>query len=184
VIVDIDFFKSINDKCGYLAGNAVLGRFGEIFKEELRISDLVFQGLGNYVNDDSEDDEPGNGEPVLARDGGEEFSVILPNTNLEDAGLVAERIRKRMEKVVVEYQSSTKGALKIPFTVSIGVAEANDGDPDFASLKDRADSALGIAKQKWGRNTAIGSVHTKSGHMTYRCFSPGDRKPPPGKPRK
>ena len=83
---------------------------------------------------------------LFGRYGGEEFSVILPNTELTGAHDVAERIRKTIENSVIEYQGK-----KINVTVSIGIAVMNEYDTRYEDIISRADIALYQAKNS-GRN--------------------------------
>jgi len=94
MFIDIDNFKHINDTYGHIAGDIVLKKIAQIIKSSIRKSDYAF------------------------RYGGEEFLVVLPFTSKDEALLVAEKIRKKIEKTVIKYN---KHLLKI--TVSIGVSE-------------------------------------------------------------
>lgn len=113
VMFDIDHFKQVNDELGHLEGDRVLRQFAQLVDESVRDTDVV------------------------ARFGGEEFVVILPQTDLAGACTFAERLRRKIEQL-------------FSFTVSGGVAVALDGDtPD--SLVGRVDAALYHAKSA-GRN--------------------------------
>ncbi|AEH44760.1 diguanylate cyclase [Thermodesulfatator indicus DSM 15286] len=122
-ILDIDFFKNINDKYGHLCGDKVLKTLAEILREETRKSD------------------------ILARYGGEEFVILLPSTNLQGAKTLAERLRQKIEK----YEFSCE-KYKFSITVSFGVASLDPKKKttviDFLSA---ADKALYISKRQ-GRN--------------------------------
>ena len=121
--LDVDFFKSFNDKHGHAAGDAVLGAVGRILTEQCRKGDMP------------------------ARYGGEEFTVILPNTNPLGASVVAERIRRAFEASSIPFEGKT---LKI--TMSVGVASAQGRSIEPVSvLAARADDALYAAKRA-GRN--------------------------------
>lgn len=121
--MDIDKFKSINDTYGHAAGDAVLKALARACAPHLREVD------------------------TLARLGGEEFAVLLPETDLAAAQHVAERIRQALaEEGVASSNTET-----IRFTVSLGAAEYKDGTEDLATLLHRADAALYRAKQT-GRN--------------------------------
>jgi diguanylate cyclase (GGDEF)-like protein len=123
IIADIDFFKSINDTFGHLAGDMVIKAVGESLKKELRESDHI------------------------ARYGGEEFAVILPETSLKGSLKVAERLRVAIESLKVVYENK-----KINFTMSFGVAELSiNANISRKELIKNADSALYRAKQQ-GRN--------------------------------
>ncbi|MFA4830095.1 MAG: diguanylate cyclase [Thermodesulfovibrionales bacterium] len=122
IILDIDNFKSINDCMGHLTGDLVLREFTALLKNNFR-----------------------KGETV-ARYGGEEFAVILPNTD-EAGGLkAAEIMRKKVESKVFQTGTET-----INITVSIGVAEFNNGIKDLDDVIVRADMALYRAKNA-GKN--------------------------------
>ncbi|MGZ5853384.1 MAG: GGDEF domain-containing protein, partial [Xanthobacteraceae bacterium] len=122
LILDLDFFKKINDTFGHQSGDRVLCAFCETASETLRPNDL------------------------FARMGGEEFACLLPGASSENALAVAERIRASFEgrRIRVGTQVSTS-------TVSIGVAMANNIGADLGALLAAADHALYQAKAK-GRN--------------------------------
>ena len=124
LILDIDYFKSINDTFGHDAGDDVLREFADRLKKSIRGIDLA------------------------CRYGGEEFVVVMPETDLGVATLVAERIRRRIagESFAVE-----RGARSLKVTISVGIA-ARMGPQDNASqILKRADEALYRAKRD-GRN--------------------------------
>lgn len=119
MIFDVDFFKKINDTYGHDVGDQVLITLGQEVTKLLRETD------------------------VLCRIGGEEFTVIMPETNLEKAEVTAERLRKAIETL-------PEDTLPTNLTVSFGVAYMTRWDNDKTLLK-RADEALYKAKEK-GRN--------------------------------
>lgn len=121
-MMDLDHFKQVNDKCGHSIGDKVLVAFCEIVASEIRHSDL------------------------LGRLGGEEFALVLPQTNLDDGIQLAERIRQRVE---AELAASVCGSFDIAITVSIGVVEWHA--EDFNKALSRADKCLYEAKAL-GRN--------------------------------
>lgn len=125
LMIDVDYFKTINDECGHLVGDEVLRHLGQVLAGSLRPQDL------------------------LARFGGEEFAVLLPNVDEERAQSVAERLRQAVERA----PSAPGGGMRPRVTVSIGVAtlSADDTEPATATLLHRADQALYRAKQT-GRN--------------------------------
>ena len=123
MLLDVDFFKKINDQYGHAGGDEVLRRLSRVLSDLLR-----------------EVDTP-------ARLGGEEFVVLMPETPLEGARLVAERVRAGMEATVVELGDGRF----IRFTVSIGLAQWADGEDDIDVPLHRADEALYRAKAG-GRN--------------------------------
>lgn len=124
LIFDIDNFKRTNDHYGHATGDQVLHKLAERCQKKSRAIDLV----GRY--------------------GGEEFVLLLPETNLEAARLVAERLRL---SIMNESFPTDVGALRI--TISVGVAEASDMDT-LRSLIERADTALYKAKRA-GRNRVM-----------------------------
>jgi two-component system cell cycle response regulator len=127
--LDIDHFKQINDKpgWGHPIGDEVLRAVSLEIKNSLRSIDL------------------------LARYGGEEFIVVMPSTSIEDAKIVAERIRKNVEKKVIEI-SASPGFAKC--TISIGLAIMNKDYFSAEELKKRADFSLYKAKEL-GRNMVV-----------------------------
>lgn len=125
VLFDIDFFKAINDKQGHLMGDRVLRAVADLLAEGARDCDIV------------------------ARYGGEEFVLLQPQTGLNDATVVAERLRQMIEDSVLE---------NVKLTVSGGVATYQDGD-DLRTIVGRADRALYQAKAQ-GRNRIV--QHTGS----------------------
>lgn len=126
LMMDIDKFKSINDTHGHDAGDAVLRHLARACAPHLREVD------------------------ILARLGGEEFAVLLPDTAQEGAHQVAERIREALAGEPVP----TSDGPPLNFTVSIGVAEHDGAAEDIAALVKQADLALYQAKQS-GRNRVV-----------------------------
>ena len=127
IMIDIDHFKKVNDTHGHLAGDAALKELCRRLKPRVRATDL------------------------LARYGGEEFAVVLPATTREGALQYAEILR-----ALVESEPFPHDALRIPCTISLGVAAvepAAPGTPD--ELIKRADANLYEAKRS-GRNRAVG----------------------------
>jgi two-component system cell cycle response regulator len=127
LVLDIDLFKTVNDTWGHDAGDEVLREFADRVRACTRGIDLV------------------------ARMGGEEIVVVLPDTTLEAACDVAERIRERVEADGFAIHANTR---HIPVTVSIGVASRRAGDAAPAEMMKRADDALYRAKAA-GRNRVI-----------------------------
>ncbi|AFS77106.1 putative signal transduction GGDEF domain-containing protein [Gottschalkia acidurici 9a] len=124
IITDIDFFKTINDKYGHLAGDLILKEFSSILKECLKCED-----------------------DWIARYGGEEFLVCLHNSTLEKSVEVAELMRASIQDKKFIYDNNT-----IKITSSFGVCSVHSIDqPDISSLINCADKNLYIAKNK-GRN--------------------------------
>jgi diguanylate cyclase (GGDEF)-like protein len=121
VLIDIDRFKEINDTYGHLMGDKILASVSANCKLEFRQVDLV------------------------ARYGGDEFIVLLPETKLHEALSAAERLRMRIENLRFAYEGE-----ELRTTICIGVAEMQRGD-SLKSLIERTDQALYRAKQG-GRN--------------------------------
>jgi len=132
LMLDIDFFKRVNDKWGHASGDRVLSALAEVLRNNMRTADLP------------------------ARLGGEEFAVLLPGASLTEATATAERLRVAMAAMSVEPAPDAPppetGDGRIHFTVSIGVAEAvTDGCPTLDAMLAAADRRLYAAKQA-GRN--------------------------------
>ncbi|MCP3664347.1 MAG: diguanylate cyclase [Gammaproteobacteria bacterium] len=116
IMLDIDFFKKVNDTYGHQAGDKVLGVLGQLLKKQTREVDLV----GRY--------------------GGEEFVVLLPETGRTSAHGVAEKIRQTVEKMGFHSEGS-----RVPLTLSCGVASFEKDEKPMDVIK-RADKALYEAK--------------------------------------
>ena len=116
-VVDIDFFKQVNDSYGHSTGDAVLCKVTDVIKNTLRASDELF------------------------RYGGEEFTIILNGTDSDGANNVAERIREEIENAYFEHEGN-----RIPLTVSIGISSLTTRD-DAKRLFNKADAALYRAKE-------------------------------------
>jgi diguanylate cyclase (GGDEF)-like protein len=131
LMIDVDNFKRINDEYGHLAGDQVLREVGHLIGQTIRGIDIA----GRY--------------------GGEEFCVILPDTDKPGALLAAERVRLAIaDQKIRAYDAS------VHVTVSVGVATIPDDAHHMGELMDKADWALYRAK-RLGRNRAIGfSVYT------------------------
>jgi len=123
VSLDIDHFKTINDNFGHPAGDHVL-------KE---VSRLLTNGIRK--------------EDVLARMGGEEFTLLLPETDLKNSEILAERIRNTIQNEFICYRDS----VQINVTVSLGLTLLTDTDDHFDDVLIRVDEALYLAKTR-GRN--------------------------------
>jgi diguanylate cyclase (GGDEF)-like protein len=122
MMLDIDHFKQVNDTCGHAAGDEVLRAVAERCRKNLRDIDLC----GRY--------------------GGEEFVVLLPETDLSGTRNVAERLRRCIADVPIE----TSAGL-VPVTISLGIAVSTDDCPDVAALINQADAGMYAAKAA-GRN--------------------------------
>ena len=123
VMCDIDHFKNINDKFGHDGGDAVLKRFASLASGMLR-----------------------EGVDTVGRLGGEEFALLLPETDAEAAAMVADRMREVCEKIAIRMDA---GVAEI--TCSFGVTDLAGDDDDATSMLKRADMALYESKES-GRN--------------------------------
>jgi two-component system cell cycle response regulator len=126
LVLDIDYFKAINDTYGHDAGDDVLREFATRIKKSIRGIDLA------------------------CRYGGEEFVIVMPETDMAVAALVAERIRRR---IASEPFAIDQGAKAIDVTLSIGLSALATNDTAATILK-RADQALYRAKRD-GRNRVV-----------------------------
>jgi diguanylate cyclase (GGDEF)-like protein len=118
IAIDLDHFKKINDTYGHLGGDAVLREFGMMMAQAARAGDMV------------------------ARTGGEEFSILLPDTGMAGATLVADRLCERVRK-----HAFMVNGKPVALTASFGVVSTRPGrDESDANLKLRADEALYAAK--------------------------------------
>jgi diguanylate cyclase (GGDEF)-like protein len=129
ILLDVDHFKKYNDNYGHVEGDYCLQR--------------VARTLSKEVN------RPGD---LVARYGGEEFVVLLPNTSLEDAGLVAERLRRAVEGLKISHAFSKTSSI---VTISLGVSSLiPDMHVTFNMFVDSADKAMYQAKTA-GRNRIV-----------------------------
>ena len=126
LMLDLDFFKSINDKYGHATGDRVLVDFAAAVKCDMRQIDL------------------------FGRLGGEEFCLLLQQTNRRDAISVADRIRQRVQNMTL-FEANAE---PLNVTVSIGVAVIEDHDLTLENVIERADKALYKAKTS-GRNCVV-----------------------------
>jgi diguanylate cyclase (GGDEF)-like protein len=124
MMIDIDDFKEVNDRYGHIEGDRILTVLAGVLKTETRDTD------------------------ICCRYGGEEFVVIMPSTDLREAGILAERLRSKVEK-------GMHGGRGV--TISIGVASCDTTTHTSKSLVEKADVALYRAKQK-GKNRVEVSV--------------------------
>ncbi len=130
LMVDIDHFKKINDLYGHQAGDEVLKCFGNLLRQVTRKMDII------------------------ARYGGDEIAILMPNTEQDLAWKIAERIRKTIEEKSPDLQSEFCKGKDIGCTVSIGIAPLIDGTVDGNHLLRMADVALHNAKES-GRNCIV-----------------------------
>ncbi len=126
IMFDIDHFKKINDGYGHPAGDEVIRQTAKTVLEQIREIDIA----GRY--------------------GGEEFCIIMRNTDSDGASIVAERIRKAIEALDVCYEQH-----KIKFTISLGIADLTKNEKNLTQFIDNADKALYKAKQSGRNNTVI-----------------------------
>ena len=126
LMMDLDGFKAVNDTLGHLMGDYVLSKIATVIKNSSRASDLP------------------------SRYGGEEFAVILPNTNVSEARMVAERIRGSIEGIdfIVEGKPTTS------VTISVGIASLK-GSEMAKDIIDRADKAIYAAKGRGGNKVSV-----------------------------
>jgi len=118
MMIDLDHFKQVNDKLGHIEGDIILQKFSKIIEKMIRTAD------------------------IFARLGGEEFGVIVPNTSIEQASMLSQKMHKKLEDY---FMGNT-----YMITISIGIAEFSTTD-NINTLMQRADKALYQAKRK-GRN--------------------------------
>ena len=122
IMLDIDLFKSVNDRYGHDVGDRVLKEVADVFRTSKRASDIV------------------------GRVGGEEFALLLPETTLDNARAAGERMRKAVANRVVAVDGTI-----IPITISVGASAAQEGTSGIVKLMKQADVALYEAKRA-GRN--------------------------------
>jgi two-component system cell cycle response regulator len=127
MVLDIDYFKSVNDTHGHDAGDDVLREFALRVRKCIRNIDLA------------------------CRYGGEEFVLVMPETDIAVATMVAERLRRR---IAGEPFSIQQGAQALEVTISIGIAAASGASDTAAAILKRADTALYQAKRD-GRNRVV-----------------------------
>lgn len=135
IMIDIDFFKSVNDTYGHAVGDLVLKTVSDVIRLQLREYDIA----GRY--------------------GGEEFTLILPNTDEKSASMVAERLRKAVEKTVIDISKINPDYKKINVTISLGVHQAKNKE-NAETLIINADKALYKAKAD-GRNRVVSTVKAR-----------------------
>jgi diguanylate cyclase (GGDEF)-like protein len=122
IMLDIDYFKKLNDTYGHALGDKALQAFANTLQNHLRPADL------------------------LGRLGGEEFAVLLPNTAETEALAIAQTLRQQISQIELEHNQQF-----IQFTVSLGVVESNRESANIDALLAQADKALYVSKDK-GRN--------------------------------
>lgn len=122
-MADIDFFKKINDTYGHLAGDEILKKISECLIKNTK------------------------GDDIVGRFGGEEFIILLKNTNLDNSKALLEKIRKDIDDLIVKYKNFIIDNLNI----SIGAVFNQDNNTDLNNLIEKADKALYNVKEN-GRN--------------------------------
>ncbi len=128
LMIDIDFFKKVNDQHGHAGGDHVLQALARLLQQRARASDMV------------------------ARWGGEEFLMLLPDTPAEGAKEMAEQLRRAVQNAPLRWQQQS-----IPITVSIGTATWTSGPFHANALIDCADSALYQAKNSGRNRVCVGA---------------------------
>lgn len=124
ILLDMDHFKSVNDRFGHLVGDSLLRGIAKLLKDHLRSNDIA------------------------ARYGGEEFLILLPETGIDGAQSVGDKIKLTLAKKEWKLKESGKSMGKV--TVSMGIAQYKFNEPEKDLIK-RADDALYMAKEN-GRN--------------------------------
>lgn len=130
IAIDLDHLKHVNDTYGHAAGDAALQHLSSVVTANLR---------------------PGD---TLGRTGGDEFMVLLPDTELSDALDIAERLRLKIEQTAMEFKKE-----RIALTISTGVSGSHRGDKTFDQMARESDIALYEAKRKRNRVVAFRKDH-------------------------
>ncbi|MDP2560443.1 GGDEF domain-containing protein [Psychrobium sp. 1_MG-2023] len=125
LLLDIDYFKNVNTNYGHSGGDMVLKKLAQHLTNEIRFND------------------------VIARWGGEEFIVLLPECELPQAKKVAEKLRATTQNLLIPAHNK-----QIKITISIGVTEACSSDQSIETVIERADKHLYLAKER-GRNQVV-----------------------------
>ncbi|CAP57583.1 sensor domain-containing diguanylate cyclase [Gluconacetobacter diazotrophicus] len=134
LMIDIDRFKTINDRYGHAAGDAVLRHVATVLMATLRATDFT------------------------GRMGGEEFAACLPDTGLDEAGRIAERLRQAIAGTPVPFESHS-----IALTVSIGISKMRLADAGGDDALSRADMALYSAKENGRDRVAFATLEVERG---------------------
>src|SRR6185369_14827963 len=135
IAIDLDHFKKINDSYGHLGGDGVLREFGMMMAQAARAGDMV------------------------AWTGGEEFSILLPDTDIAGATLVADRLCDRVRK-----HAFMVNGKPVSLSASFGVVSTRPGrDESDANLKQRADEALYAAKDSGRDNVKVWTPDMRHG---------------------
>lgn len=128
MLIDVDHFKKVNDTYGHTVGDEVLQTLSKIIQNVVRDSDIV------------------------ARYGGEEIVIITPNTTKEEAAILAERLREKVEQTKVATIATTQEVVQV--TISIGLCSLSPIITDKEALLEESDQSLYLAK-KYGRNRVV-----------------------------
>lgn len=128
MLIDVDHFKKVNDTYGHTVGDEVLQTLSKIIQNVVRDSDIV------------------------ARYGGEEIVIITPNTTKEEAAILAERLREKVEQTKVATIATTQEVVQV--TISIGLCSLSPIITDKEALLEESDQSLYLAK-KHGRNRVV-----------------------------
>lgn len=131
VMLDLDGLKRVNDSLGHACGDAVLQAVGKALQETVR------------------------GQDAVARMGGDEFCILLPDTDLAEAGMAAERMRSQVDSLAVRYRGET-----VRVRASLGVASSEGCQLPWQGLLDQSDAALYQAKRA-GRNRVVAAERTE-----------------------
>ena len=141
IMIDIDYFKLVNDNFGHAVGDEVIKLLANILLYSTRDEDIV------------------------SRYGGEEFCIILPGIDVDEAVSIAERIRLKIKKESINTFESGPH-----ITASLGVSSIFDHSKDPAELNNQADQALYVAKEsgrnrviRWSANANVETVHSSKG---------------------
>jgi diguanylate cyclase (GGDEF)-like protein len=140
IVVDVDNFKRLNDTRGHAAGDCALQALVRQIKTMLRTNDL------------------------LARTGGEEFTILLPHTTASTGLVAAERVREAIEALEVIYENEP-----IRFTVCAGVAQFDPSQGGWESMMRRADTAMYEAKEH-GRNSVCAATTKSEPGLAEECI--------------
>ena len=132
LIIDIDHFKKFIDTYGHLAGDEVLRKMGEVFRESIRGCDYA------------------------ARYGGEEFVIVMPEIGRDQGVQAAERIRASVAKEKIDASGNS-----VTVTISVGVASFPEHGDDAQTIISRADTALYQAKRRGRDRVALASSGRK-----------------------
>jgi len=125
MILDLDLFKSINDRFGHATGDWTLKKVTHVIQDIIRPTD------------------------IFCRMGGEEFVLYLPNTDEQTASVLAESIRSEIESINTKYSGHN-----FSISISIGISSLDEGDLSLDPLLSRADIALYESKRQ-GRNKVL-----------------------------